>query len=158
MGALVAQAGTKELALWSDNPRSVQALIYTILEAVADLDIHSKDPQNSITRKQLGFAIETDEGSINCESFQQEKKEHKSYRCLIENDISEWTNDAGSVQAVLYDSFETFLNLDKESAIPRKIVAGNGVGLEVKDKMTSISCHSDNRGLEQVQYYSCQIK
>ncbi len=145
--------------MWTQDSKSAQAAIFQVLEIAAKDDTESKDPHNSIIRGQLGWTVKTTKGFISCEIDKTQNSSIPNYRCLVKGNITIWTNNSESVQAVLYEAMETFLNKDKESGIPKRLVRRKAGTLVIQDSTTSLTCRAGSRGrLQAVQFYSCVIK
>ncbi len=159
LGCAVANAGIKELAMWTQDSKSAQASIFQILEIAAKDDTKSKEPHKLIIKNQQGWTVNTTKGSISCEISKVQNNPVPNYRCLVKGNITIWTNNSESVQAVLYEAMETYLNEDKESGIPKRFVRRKAGALVIQDSTTSFTCRAGSRGrLQAVQFYSCVIK
>lgn len=158
-GCVVASAGIKELAMWTQDSKSAQASIFQVLEIAAKDDTDSKEPHNSIIKNQQGWSVKTTKGSISCEIGKIQNNPIPSYRCVVKGNVTIWTNNSESVQAVLYEAMETFLDKDKESGSPKRLVRRKAGELVIQDSTTSLTCRAGSRGrLQAVQFYSCVIK
>ena len=159
LGCVMAKAGIKELATWSQDSKSAQSLIFQVLEIAAKADTESKEPHNSIIKTQQGWTVKTSKDSITCEVGILQNNPLRSYRCVAKGNLTIWTNNSESVQAVLYEAMETFLLKDKESSIPTRTVRRKAGALVLQDLSTSLICRAGMRGrLQTVQIYSCTIK
>ena len=151
-------ANVKQLATWTQDASSVQAVLYETLQTAATLDAQSRYPTGVIVRKQNTLVIETQTASLSCESKTLGMAMVISYRCNLQGNISTWTNDAGSVQAVLFDALETALSEDENSRYPSKMIVRKNGSLIVEDTATTLTCQSGTKGAAQVQNYACFIK
>ena len=151
-------ANVKQLATWTANSNSAQAVIFESLQTAATLDAQSRFPSGVIVRKQNALVVETQSAILSCEAKTLGMAMVISYRCEVKGNISTWTNDAGSVQAVLFDALETALSEDEQSRYPSKTIVRKNGSLVVDDGTTVVICQSGTKGVAQVQNYACLIK
>lgn len=151
-------ATVKDLGTWTYSSNSVQAVIYESLEIAARLDSQSRYPTNNIVRNNSALTIQTHEALLSCEAKTLGMAMVMSYRCVVKGNISSWTNDASSVQAVLYEALATALNEDEQSRYPSKVIVRKNSALVVDDGTSAVSCEAGTKGVAQVQNYACVIK
>ena len=151
-------AGVKDFGNWTSSSDSAQAVIYDALETSLILDSDLRNPSQNVVQKQNALIVESQTSSLICESKTLGMAMVMSYRCNVTGNISTWTKNSNSVQAVLFDSLSTALQEDSRSRYPSKSIKRKNNSLVVSDGITTVTCRSGTRGMAQVQSYACDIK
>ncbi|MDZ4662474.1 MAG: hypothetical protein SGJ18_12750 [Pseudomonadota bacterium] len=148
----VAMAGSNELNTWTSSVRSPQGLIFDALAAA-----HTNGQAN-IKRNGNVFVIFTTSAMLSCTSKLLGAAAVENFKCSLAGDISEWEQDATSVQAILTEALiDSYALRQKHESENNPITLQNGV-VSVSGEGSTITCESKQRSMLAVKSYLCRVE